>query len=146
MKITQRHISALALSTALFTAMPAVADQPAYCAAIASSQAAAEKLFVMVDKSQFEQAWLAGSQALQKQVKQEDWQRNLDGGRSALGSVSSRKLRSLTYSTSFPGMPDGEYVLFHYETSFANKSNTTETAVMQKEADGQWRHSGYLIK
>lgn len=45
-----------------------------------------------------------------------------------------------------PGAPDGEYVVVRYGSSFENKKEAGETAVMMKERDGSWRVAGYFIR
>jgi hypothetical protein len=44
-----------------------------------------------------------------------------------------------------PGEPDGEFLTLVFATSFESK-NATETVVLMKESDGQWRVSGYRVR
>ena len=55
-------------------------------------------------------------------------------------------MRSVEYTTTLPGAPDGEYVVVKHATSFENKADATETLIAMKDKDGTWRVSGYFIK
>ncbi|MBD0371030.1 MAG: DUF4019 domain-containing protein [Pyrinomonadaceae bacterium] len=48
--------------------------------------------------------------------------------------------------TARPFKPDGEYVVLEYETSFERKKDVTEIVTQMKDADGEWRATGYLIR
>jgi hypothetical protein len=65
--------------------------------------------------------------------------------RKPLGDLVARKLKSAQTMTEMPGVPDGQYVVMKFETSFANKRSATETVTFMLEKDGQWRASGYYI-
>ena len=61
------------------------------------------------------------------------------------GSSASRGLIDASYATSVPGAPEGQYVLLHYQASFANREEAVETLTLAF-AKGYWRVSGYYIK
>ncbi len=63
-----------------------------------------------------------------------------------LGTVVSREMKSVEYRTQLPGVPDAEYVLLKYDTSFEHKKKAVETVTMTLEKDGHWRAAGYAIK
>jgi hypothetical protein len=50
------------------------------------------------------------------------------------------------FTKTLPGVPDGEYVVVEYETSFENKKTANETVTPMKDPDGTWRVSGYFIR
>jgi hypothetical protein len=66
--------------------------------------------------------------------------------RKPLGKVIKRNVKSKQYTTSLPSVPDGEYVVIQYETSFENKESSIETVTPMLDKDGKWRVSGYYIK
>jgi hypothetical protein len=45
-----------------------------------------------------------------------------------------------------PGAPDGEYVVIHFHTVFANKADAIETVTPMRGRDGRWRVSGYFVR
>jgi Protein of unknown function (DUF4019) len=61
------------------------------------------------------------------------------------GALQSRNLIDASYATSVPGAPEGQYVLLHYQASFANRPEAVETLTLAF-AKGYWRVSGYYIK
>jgi hypothetical protein len=65
--------------------------------------------------------------------------------RAGTGALLSRNLIDASYATTMPGAPEGEYVLLHYEASFANREEAVETVTLAF-AKGYWRVSGYYIK
>ena len=48
--------------------------------------------------------------------------------------------------TELPGVPDGEYVVFQFNTAFEHKRAAIETVTPMRDTDGQWRVSGYFIR
>ena len=55
------------------------------------------------------------------------------------------KRRGTTPSTTLPGAPDGEYVVFQFDTAFQNKAMAVETVTFVRDADGLWRAVGYFV-
>jgi len=43
-------------------------------------------------------------------------------------------------------VPDGEYVVIQYDSSFEHKQSAVETVTPMLDKDGKWRVSGYYIK
>ena len=48
--------------------------------------------------------------------------------------------------TELPGAPDGEYVVFQFDTQFERKRAAVETVTPMCDPDGSWRVSGYFIR
>ena len=48
--------------------------------------------------------------------------------------------------TELPGAPDGEYVVFQFDTQFERKRAAVETVTPMRDPDGSWRVSGYFIR
>jgi uncharacterized protein DUF4019 len=110
------------------------------------AQKAAESWLSLVDSGKYAESWSAAATLFRKAVSQEKWQEAMRSVREPLGKTSLRKLKSAAYSTSLPGVPDGEYVVIQYETSFEHKQSAVETITPMREADGTWKVSGYFIK
>jgi hypothetical protein len=64
--------------------------------------------------------------------------------RTPLGKVETRELKRIDHTTP-TGADDGDYYMVQYDSTFANKS-VIETTTPRREADGNWRVSGYYIK
>lgn len=108
--------------------------------------AAAEKWLSLVDSGTYSQSWKEASEYFRNAVNDENWTNALKAARSPLGTLLSRKIQTMTYKTSLPGAPDGEYVIIQFKTSFYNKKSAVETVTLMLEKDRNWRVSGYYIK
>ena len=62
------------------------------------------------------------------------------------GAVVARTLRTGRPATELPGAPDGQYVVFEFDTQFAHKRAAVETVTPMRDTDGRWRVSGYFIR
>jgi len=118
---------------------PASADE-------AVAQSAAEAWLGLVDSGSYPESWTSAASLFKGLVDQGQWEKQLNGVRTPLGKVLSRKLKAVRFATKLPGAPDGQYVVVQYDTSFANKQGAVETITPMKDPDGQWRVSGYFIK
>jgi hypothetical protein len=87
-----------------------------------------------------------GGNFFRNAITQETWQAAMQAARAPLGRMKSRTLRSATSTTTLPGAPDGEYVVFQFNTSFEQKSAGVETVTAIREKDGTWRVGGYFIQ
>ena len=108
--------------------------------------AAADAWLKLVDAGKYGASWDEAAPLFKKAIGRADWEKALEGVRSPLGGLVSRKVASRTYTESLPGAPDGKYVVVQYATSFANKGTATETVTQALVGDGRWRVSGYFIK
>lgn len=108
--------------------------------------AAAERWLGLVDQGKFNGSWLEASTYFRNVTTKQQWKQQVSVWRSALGSVVSRKLRTVQYLTTMPGAPDGEYVMIQYDTTFAHKKSAVEVVVPMMDADGKWRVSEYSIR
>lgn len=106
----------------------------------------AEAWLALVDGGKFGESWDASSKRFQAAITRDKWSDALTTVRTPLGAMVSRRLRSAEYRTSLPGVPDGEYVVVQFDTSFQNKKQAVETVTPMLEADGTWRVTGYFIK
>ena len=107
--------------------------------------AVAEKWLAMVDKGKYAESWKEAAEYFKAAVKQGKWTESIQSVRKPLGRLVSRKVKSANYKTSLPGVPDGEYVVIQFETSFENKKTGIETVTPMMDKDGKWRVSGYYI-
>ena len=100
----------------------------------------------LVDTGKYGESWDQAAQLFKDVMTKDKWQTSLQAVRNPLGEVMSRKLWSMKYTTSLPGVPDGKYVVIQYNTSFQYKKSAVETVTPMLDKDGRWRVSGYFIK
>src|SRR5581483_4614437 len=126
----------------LFLCLAAAAqDKPEQAA-----QKSAESWLTLVDSGNYGQSWDQAGQLFRTAVTRDEWTGKIRALRDPLGKVTSRKLKSATYSKTLPGAPDGEYVVIQYETAFEHKQSAVETITPMLDKDGTWRVSGYFIR
>jgi Protein of unknown function (DUF4019) len=107
---------------------------------------AVEKWLTQIDFANYEESWNLAAEIFKSQVTLEQWTESIKSVQESLGTIVSRALFSKQYATELPGAPDGEYVVFQYESTFENKQNAVETVTPMKDKDGEWRVSGYFVK
>ena len=100
----------------------------------------------LIDDGRYGEGWDHAAQYLKSAVDRRQLVAALSAVRKPLGRVISRKLRSKKYMTSLPGVPDGDYVVIHYATSFEKKRSAVETITPVLEPDGTMKVSGYYIR
>ena len=103
-----------------------------------------------IDAGGYAQSWKDASVRFQKAVSEAQWQAALDQVRKPLGSCSERKLVSASRLSELPAPASmtikGDFVVAQFEASFDNLIGAVETVTFEKEADGNWKASGYFIK
>ncbi len=114
--------------------------------AIAKAEAAAGQWLALTDSASYAASWEQAAGMFKAAVSKANWENALQGVRTPLGVVKSRRLKSAQFTKSLPGAPDGEYVVVQFETQFENKASAVETVTPQKDKDNSWRVSGYYIK
>lgn len=111
-----------------------------------SAAVSAEKWLAMVDGGKYAESWKDAAELFRNAVSQQQWEQSLRAVRKPLGKLVTRKVKTMTYKTSLPGAPDGEYVVIEFETIFEKKKSAIETITPMMDKDGKWRVSGYYIK
>lgn len=112
----------------------------------ALAQKVADPWVALVDQGQYAETWQQASSAFKQQITADKWNEALVSVRTPIGKVTKRTLSSAQYTTSLPNAPAGEYVVLQYQSAFEKKNPATETVIMMKDADKQWRPVGYFIK
>lgn len=100
----------------------------------------------LIDAGQYDKSWDQTASLFKETLTKDQWVKALETVRKPLGKLTSRAMASTTYSTSLPGVPDGQYVVIQYNASFEHKKSAVETITPMLDKDGNWRVAGYLIK
>jgi hypothetical protein len=111
-----------------------------------AAQTSVEAWLSLIDSRSYAASWDTAATLFRNAITQEKWQAAAQTARSPLGQMKSRTLKSATSATTLPGAPDGEYVVFQFNTSFEQKSAGVETVTVIREKDGTWHVGGYFIK
>ena len=111
-----------------------------------AAQTSAEAWLSLVDNQSYAASWDTAASLFKNAITKEKWQDSAKVARTPFGSMKVRTLKSATATTTLPGAPDGEYVVFQFNTSFQQKVAAIETITAIREKDGTWHVGGYYIK
>lgn len=98
-----------------------------------------------LDQGRFADSYAYTGMLIRTQVDRAKFAAQIEKTRTGTGAMQTRELIDSVYSTTVAGAPEGQYVVLHYHTSFANRPDTVETLTLAF-AKGYWRVSGYYIK
>lgn len=111
-----------------------------------AAERAALDWLTLADAGDAPRSWAAAATLFRRAVSEERWADSLAAARGPLGRVVSRRLTAAKSATQLPGAPDGEYVVFQFDTVFEHKRASVETVTPMRDADGHWRVSGYYVR
>jgi Protein of unknown function (DUF4019) len=116
-------------------------------AAVSQEQAVptGEAWLALIDSGKYMESWSESSTLFRTQLPAQKWAEMAGSVRGSLGAKKSRKLKSVNFAKTLPGVPDGNYAVIQFDAAFANKANAVETLTVMEDA-GQWRAAGYFIK
>ncbi len=106
---------------------------------------AAQAWLALVDDAQYAQSWAEAASFFKGKVDAATWEKMVTSVRGPLGKVQSRVMKTGVATSHLPDAPEGEYVVFIFETTFDNK-RTVETVTPMLDTDGKWRVSGYFVR
>jgi hypothetical protein len=52
---------------------------------------------------------------------------------------------NVDFEKALPGVPDGQYAIIHFKTTFEKKADATESVTMMMDG-GSWKGAGYFIR
>ncbi len=99
----------------------------------------------LVDRQQYGDSWGEAGALFRGGITERAWQARIAQVRGPLGAVIKRSLQGQKYTTTLPGLPDGDYDIVRFNTVFEHKAVAVETVVLAKEERG-WKVNGYFIK
>jgi len=127
----------------LFATFPVLASDTTQ---VDAARKAAADWLGLVDSSEAAKSWEQASSAFKRAVTSQQWAQSSSAVRAPLGTVKQRQELGAQVTKSLPGAPDGEYVLFQFQTAFETKSSSIETVTVVYDTDNTWRVTGYFIK
>lgn len=109
-------------------------------------RAAVDAWLRLIDAAQYPQSWDEAASGFKSAVTSEMWQNAVKTARGRFGALKSRTLKSATPATKLPGAPEGEYVVFQFDSIYEQSAAAAELVTAVLEKDGSWRVAGYFIK
>ena len=107
---------------------------------------AAEHFLKLIDQGEYGQSWDEASSLFVSRISKKEWVKTIGRARPSFGKTINRSVISKQFMTSSPGVPDGEYIMILFSSSFKHKKSALETVTTMLDKDGRWRVAGYFIK
>jgi Protein of unknown function (DUF4019) len=104
-----------------------------------------EAWLALIDTQKHAASWETAASVFKAAVTQEQWSAAVQTARAPLGPMRGRALKATTAAKP-PAAPEGEYLVFQFDTNFEQRASAVETVTAFKEKDGTWRVAGYFIK
>lgn len=137
-----RPFAVVAFASLASLATVSAADPDPTAEAIAASR----EWLSVVDAGQYGQSWDEAAALFKQHISKSQWERAVGDVRKQTGALKTREFESAQSAHQLPGVPDGDYVVIVYRSSFAAAPVATETVTPMRDADGHWRVAGYLVK
>ena len=111
-----------------------------------AAQDAANAWLSFIDDMDYTSSWQQAAPVLQERESESAWEQTLESDHGPLGPLLSRAPQNREYTRSAPDLPEGEYVVMVYESSYTQLEDAIETVIMTRTADDSWRAAGYEIR
>lgn len=106
---------------------------------VADSQKVVDAWLLLADQGRYGESWDAGSTTFKMTISRNEWIKAMETLRRPLGAVRSRKIIDIGNAENPKGLPQGEYMVYFYETQFDHKPKASELLTLVLESDNQWR-------
>jgi hypothetical protein len=111
----------------------------------AGARKVAEAWLAIHDAGRHGETWDASAKLVQDKIPREQWEKAMRAATESFGALKSRTVLSSSAVRELPGMPDGEYVVLTYRSSFEHKAQAVETIIPMLE-DGTWKVMTYRVR
>ncbi len=109
-------------------------------------ESSARSWLELVDTEKYKESLEQASPVFKTKTDEAEWVRTITASRESRGAVTARYIATAGSAKSLSGLPDGEYIVLQFYTTFAVKGLALETITLEKSSDGGWRVSQYSIK
>ena len=110
------------------------------------SETSALNWLKLVDEGKYGQSWDKGAFTFKLRIPKKVWVQLMDSTRKPLGSVQNRTLADQRESLNPEGLPEGDYMVVVFKTTFAKNQSGHELLTLVLESDNQWRVLTYQAK
>jgi len=107
---------------------------------------AALEWLILLDNGDYAGTWDTAADLFQTAITREGWVDRIASVKTPLGKLISREFRSSEPVTNPAGVPEGEYLVVRFATSFAEMEEAVETIVLHHGPGRDWKVSGYFIR
>jgi len=104
----------------------------------------AQKWLTLIDNEKYEESWGESAKIFQNAITKENWASTVKNVRSKAGKFQTREVASSTYTTTLPGVPDGDYVIIQFNAKFENNENAGTVKTGTKEHQLSKQYSSHI--
>jgi len=133
----------LVLLLLLFCASAAIAQESNILEKVESS---ARSWLGLIDSGKYKESWENASPLFKEKTPEAAWVKSITAIRTPRGAVNARYIATAGSTKSLSGMPDGDYVVLQFYTTFAEKGLALETITLAKMQNDAWQIAAYEIK
>jgi hypothetical protein len=147
MKNFLRYFFAALLTTGAFSlnAAQSTLDKQTVAKYVADTQKVVDAYLVLIDQGKYGESWDVSSSMMKKTMPRNEWITVMNTIHKPLGAVKSRKIIDIGTAENPKGLPAGEYMVYYYQTVFANKEKATELITLELGYDQIWRVLTYQV-
>jgi len=135
----------LIMTSLLLIIVPAINKTPSRQVAEQAMAAASHFLF-LIDTEEYLQSWEASSSALKNILSRKEWDMQIAKLRNFLGPIISRQHQDSSFTRNASDVPEGQYVVLTFLSSFRDRQHATETITLKLGKDDIWRVAGYYVR
>ncbi len=106
---------------------------------------AAEQFIAQLDNHKYLAAYKDASDLLHLSISEPDWLEKRERSGLLLGAVQGRKLVSIRARDTYPGFPDGDYLVVYFEAQTQRKQKAAEVVLVKLIANS-WQVCSYRLK
>jgi hypothetical protein len=105
----------------------------------------ANEFLQLIDHGKYAESWQSSAVLMRDKVTEKDWIEKLTKARTLSGELLARERKSASYSTEAQDSPEGEYIMFIYNSSFKKADEVSEYVTVMLEGDS-WKVAGYFMQ
>lgn len=99
-----------------------------------------------IDRGDFSAAYDSASPLLQLLHDKKDWIDQTQRHQQLLGAVSQRTLVAVRSVSTFPQLPDGDYLVIQFTAQTPLKQEAREVILLRQQSNGIWQICDYAIR
>ena len=100
----------------------------------------------LIDDAKYQESWENASPLFKSKKAEAEWIKTITAIRSPRGAMTARYIATAGTAKSLPELPDGEYVVLQFYTTFAQKGLSMETVTLAKTTDNTWQIADCTLK